>query len=157
MAGKQANIENISYNYSDIQPITGEFKDIAFVAGVGMVDLLSVKIHLDLSLLLPAFMQLPASSLRIYIVLLKRLERNDMPVFLQPSDIKQELGHKQQSTDMFTAARELERFRLIIREKGKYNYYWINPLFAWVGERTDYIDSSTVPFMARMPNVTLAE
>ena len=86
-------------------------------------------------------------AMRVYMALLTRLIRNDEPIYFTSGEMKLEINQPLKSCKVQSAFRELEREKALFRQKGDYNNFYINPLFAWTGDRRQYFDESTLPLI----------
>lgn len=104
-------------------------------------------INLDARYLFNLCVRARPVAMRVYMALLTRLVCNDEPITWTIKDLKSHLGYSKHNCAVQQSLKELERERAIIRNKGDYTRIYINPLFAWTGDRVSYFDASTLPLL----------
>lgn len=135
------------YDYEAITPLTGYNPSQLTFSGLNLTEFNPSQVTIDTKTLYDTVKGITPVAYRIYMSLLTRLERNDLPCVASIADLKSEFNHLKKSTKVFLAMKELESVRLVFRTKGKYNDFYINPLFAWTGDRRQYFDESTLPLI----------
>ena len=126
---------------SDPEPFIGSTLSGEFL------DKTPSNINLDARYLFNLCIKISPQAMRVYMALLTRLIRNNDPISWTIKDLKLQLGYSKQNCTVQQSLRELERERAIIRNKGDYTTFYINPLFAWTGDRMQYFDPSTLPLL----------
>lgn len=86
-------------------------------------------------------------AIRVYMALLTRLICNDKPVYCTVNTLKADINDSKKSKSVERSIKELEREKAIFRQRYDYNNFYINPLFAWTGDRVSYFDASTLPLL----------
>jgi|GEM_PF-4672389 len=104
-------------------------------------------VHFDARLLFELTVRVTPVAIRAYMALLTRLIRNDQPVYFTSGEMKIAINQCLKSCKVQLAFKELEREKAVFRQKGDYNNFYINPLFAWTGDRMQYFDPATLPLL----------
>jgi len=135
------------YDYNLVKvPLEGK-NSIGTTLTGEIIDLNPSNIHFNATLLFEMSIRITAVAMRVYMALLKRMVSNDIPITCYSSVFRTDIKDPQKSKKVNWALQELEREKMILRNKDNLTTYYINPLFAWTGDRTRYFDPSTLPLV----------
>lgn len=122
-------------------------KDL-FLAGKSKLQ--RVQIHVDLSTpafidserIMRVFNRLRAKDFKYYFYILDKMERNDRAVFVDQKHMRDFLGDNKVQT-VAAGIDRLVQQGLLFRPENTRGRYIVNPVYAWKGNRLDYLDLST--------------
>lgn len=109
----------------------------------GLLDL-GTRVGIDYIQLMPVLPSLPRYSLQIYIYLASLLQDNRRAIIIHSTELRNK------STDIskretFTVYLDILTERGLIFRFRSHEFY-INPLYLWTGERSQYFDIDRLPF-----------
>jgi hypothetical protein len=96
-------------------------------------------VKIDSIALATVFNKLRVKDFKYYFFMLERLVRNDEPVFVPHREMRLALGDNSVQTVSQAIARLAAEGLIIPEPKGRGKYF-INPAFAWKGNRLEYLD-----------------
>lgn len=104
------------------------------------------RVHIDTVLISPVLSSLPRYSIGIYFYLLTLLKSNREPILMHSTQLKVN------STDI-TKRQTFEQYFELLSGSGlifrfRSHEYYINPVYAWTGERQDYFNADYLPYKA---------
>lgn len=102
----------------------------------------TIPTQVDSERLMEAFRGLRAGDFKYYFYILGHMERNDKAVHCRPTDMLRFFGEKHRS-HISQALIRLIQVGLIFRAPRSAGKYIVNPVFAWKGNRLDYLDLSS--------------
>jgi len=144
---KQPILGEKGYDYNLLKRDSFDKPFIGITSKGSLIDLMPSNIHFERTLLFEMSLCITPVAMRVYMALLKRMISNDVPVKCYASYFRDEIGDFKKSKKANVALQELEREKMILRQVGHLTTYYINPLFAWTGDRTRYFDPSTLPLI----------
>lgn len=99
-------------------------------------------INVDPMRLAPVFAGIRAKDFKYYFYMLAHLVRNDLPVKANHREMR-ELYNDKSHRVVENAIERLVQSGLIFRAPHRRGEYIVNPVFAWKGNRLDYLDLSS--------------
>ena len=124
--------------YQD-EPVNGSFS--AFRAVKTYVDDTN-PVHIDSERLERVSGSLYKGDSMYYFYMLGRMVKNNIPVYANHGEMRDHFGVKYRVTVSISVER-LIRAGLIFKVEGRRTAYLINPVYAWKGNRLDYLDKSS--------------
>ena len=144
---KEPVYQEFGYKYNTLTPKFEANTHVGLTSSGQFLDSIPLNINSDATLLFQAYNRVTPVAIRVYTALLMRLISNDKPVRATVNELRCDIGLTPKSKRVDDAIHELERERLILRQKQNYKDIYINPLFAWTGDRMQYFDPSTLPLL----------
>lgn len=108
---------------------------------ISYVDV-SIPTQVDSIRLMRVFNVLRSKDFKYYFYILDKLERNNKAVFIDQRDMRDKLG----DNSVQLVSKGIERLiqqGLLFRPENTRGRYIVNPVYAWKGNRLDYLDLST--------------
>lgn len=99
-------------------------------------------VQMDSARVMRVFHAIRSKDFKYYFYILAKLERNDKAVFVSFHDMRVVLGDKTVSSVKSGIATLVREGLLIVPENTRGRYI-VNPVYAWKGNRLDYLDLST--------------
>lgn len=100
--------------------------------------------QIDCIRLIPVIHNLRVRDHKYYFYALSQLERNDIPVHV-PMESLRALLQEKYTSEIYKAFDRLCKAGLLFKQPFKRSMYFVNPAYAWKGNRADYLDISTLP------------
>ncbi len=104
-------------------------------------------VQIDSARLMLVFANIRAKDFKYYFYMLSLLERNDKPVKVVINDMRVILKDRlREQTSQ--GVNRLVAVGLLLRVESKQSLFFINPVYAWRGNRFDYLDLSELEVIA---------
>lgn len=100
--------------------------------------------QLDTMRLIAALQHVRARDHKYYYYILTVLVRNDIPIQVPMQELRG-LFKEKYTDSIYRGYDRLCQAGLLIKQPNRRSTYFVNPAYAWKGNRADYLDISTLP------------
>ena len=109
-------------------------------------------VSIDSARLMQIYEAIRPKDMRFYFYILTQLTDNEIPIKLPFLEMRNYFKLRW-IDDVRDAIERLERAGLLFKTNDKSGRYRVNPAFAWIGDRTRYIDPDSLELMKPKPQI----